>query len=91
MGDFNRVDDRPEDRTRPTEPDRFERFKAETSAWVQYREAYYQAQQSGVPLVDLPHPENITAAEAAEAMERLRGMTAGVAKLRTVPPIDVQG
>lgn len=95
MSGFNRVQ-RPEDATRGVgaNPDRFEAFKATAARVIDYRNAYFNAAQAGVSLIDVPHPDtvdgtNIDAAEAALKAVRQAGATQ---RLRAVPgEPDVQG
>jgi hypothetical protein len=87
--DFSRLDDRP-GRKNGGKPDRFEQFKAKTGANIRYREAYNAAQQRGVSVAGLPHPDRATDDEAERGLAALAGQ-GGPAKVQAVPGVDVQG
>lgn len=90
-GKFNRLD-RPEDRTKR---DRFEQYKADTSAWIRYREAYHAAAQAGVPLAELPHPDAVgtNEAEVEGALALLAALRdrSVEGRLKGVPGPDIMG
>lgn len=81
---FNRLD-RPE---LHDGGDKVAKFKQATDGLIRYREAFFAAQQAGVPLEGFPHPDEVPpdfdAAAAVEALGQAR------AKLRGVPPTDLR-
>lgn len=90
-GDFDRID-RPDDGGKG-KPDRFAQFQTTTSALLRYREEYHVAAQAGVPLGDLPHPDQVGPAEVEGALAALGGLrdrSLG-GRLRAVPTAEIRG
>jgi hypothetical protein len=87
--DFSRLDGRP-GRKNPGGPDRFEQFQAKTGANIRYREAYNAAQQAGLSVAGLPHPDRATDDEAERGLAALAGQGAPT-KVQAVPGVDVRG
>lgn len=88
-GDFDRLDGTAG--RKPAPRDRFEDFKATTSRLIEYRNAYHAAQQRGVSLAGLPHPDAVGRDEVEEALRRLESLaTPGPQRLEGVPPVDLR-
>lgn len=67
MSDFNKID-------RPVERDRFDDFKANVAAQIEYRRAYNElAATDPARALTLPHPDDKDT-DVAAALEALRGL-----------------